>query len=230
MNQSIRRLFVNVPQTYELVNHLLTLGLDIRWRRRAAGLAASQGGHRWLDVCSGTGEMAACLRRLSDPETMITAVDFSLPMLSRIREKPEGAGIRFIMAEAGRLPFPDGSVDLVTISFATRNLNTSRQDLTETFGEFHRVLKPGGRLVSLETSQPPLKPVRWLVHTYVRLVVKPVGSTISGSKSPYAYLSRTIRSFYRAEELAGIIGQAGFREVGFTRLTFGAAAVHRAVK
>lgn len=230
MNQGIRKFFSDVPHTYELVNHVLTFGLDILWRRSSAKTAAADGGQTWLDMCSGTGEMAMYLRRLIDIETTIVAVDFSFPMLSKITEKPEGDHIRFTMADARCLPFPDNSIDLVTISFATRNINISRDILIQTLAEFHRILKPGGRFVNLETSQPQVKSIRFLYHTYVRLFVKPIGSIISGSKSPYAYLSRTIRGFYNADDFAGIIRQAGFSTVTYKRMFLGIAAVHKAVK
>lgn len=230
MNQGIRKFFTEVPNTYEFVNHFLTFGLDILWRRRAAIIAAAGGGRTWLDMCSGTGEMAMYLRRLRRNETTIIAVDFSFPMLSKTTEKPEADRIRFALADARALPFPDNSIDLLTISFATRNINITRDILIQTLGEFHRILKPGGRFVNLETSQPPISLIRVFVHTYVRLFVKPIGTIISGTKSPYAYLSRTIRSFYPADEFADIIGQAGFSQVTYQRLSLGVAAVHKAVK
>jgi len=230
MSKGIQSIFSSVPPTYELINHILTFGLDILWRRRAAHLAATDGGTLWLDICSGTGEMAVCLQRLTTENTKVIAADFSLPMLSKMIEKSEKDTIIFTMADASSLPFHDNSFDLVTISFATRNINVNIDTLHRCLQEFHRILKPGGRFVNLETSQPPIKLIKWISHTYVRLFVKPIGYLISGSKAPYAYLSRTIRSFYDADELADIICQAGFKEVTFRRMLLGAAAIHRAVK
>lgn len=230
MNTGIRKLFSEVPHTYELVNHILTLRLDILWRRKAAKVAASGGGTKWLDMCSGTGEMALNLRRSGGGKVTVVAADFSLPMLRNLKEKPEAHNITFILAEAIQLPFPDNTFDLVTISFATRNINVNRHILIQSFREFHRIVKSGGRFVNLETSQPPLRIIRWLIHTYVRLFVRPVGFIFSGSRAPYAYLSQTIRRFYKAEELSDIITQAGFSEVTFKRLLFGVTAIHKAVK
>lgn len=229
-HRSIQRIFSEVPQTYELVNHVLTFGLDSLWRRKAARIAAAGGGKLWLDVCSGTGEMAVCLSRLAGQNTKVIAADFSLPMLNKIREKPEGSKIFFTLADASSLPFPDCTFDLVTISLGTRNLNVRRETLIESFREFYRVLKPGGRFVNLETSQPPAGLMRKLFHLYVRLVVKNIGSLLSGSKAGYSYLSYTIPRFYRADELADIMRQAGFDEVSFNRVILGVAAIHEAVK
>ena len=219
-------MFADVPRRYELINHVLTLGLDIIWRRRAARVAARHGGNRWADVCTGTGETAAYLARLAPEGTQVFAVDFSLPMLAQAAAKPEAEGIRFAAADVKSLPFPDASFDLITISFATRNINLSRDVLIETFREFRRVLKPGGRFINLETSQPRCWLVRWCFRLHVKLFVERIGGWLSGSRTAYAYLARTIPRFHPPEELAEIMGQAGFESVSFRQLLFGAAAIH----
>ena len=230
-DKSIQRIFSEVPATYELVNHILTLGMDVRWRSRAAGVAAAGAGRgAWLDMCTGTGEMAVSLRRLAPEETQVIGVDMSDAMLAEARSKLEAEGIEFVRAGITDLPFPDQSIDLITMSFATRNVNLSRDALLRAFAELHRVLKPGGLFVNLETSQPRWALVRRCFHLYVGLLVKPVGSLISGSSVAYAYLARTIPRFYTAEDLAGIMREAGFDEVRFHRLLLGAAAIHEARK
>lgn len=230
MNKGIQKIFSEVPKTYELVNHILTLGMDIICRRRAARAATSEGGTVWLDVCSGTGEMAVNLWKRRPEGTRVFAADFSYPMLSVAAGKREARGINFIIADVGRLPFGDSSFDLITISFATRNINTNREILIEYFREFHRVLKPGGRFINLETSQPRFGIIRALMHLYVKVAVKPIGMIISGSKAGYAYLSHSIPRFYPPAELAAILKQAGFSEVTYRRMFPGAIAMHRSVK
>jgi len=230
MKKGIRKIFSEVPETYELVNHVLTFGLDRVWRRRAARLAARMGGTRWLDLCTGTGEMAVLLDRAAKDRTRVYAADFSLPMLRKAAAKPEARKVRFVLSEADHLPFPRNTFDLVTVSFATRNLHLDRGRLILTFEEVRRVLKPGGWFVNLETSQPSLSIVRKAFHVHVALWVRPVGSLLSGSRDGYAYLSHTIPRFYRAEELAGIMREAGFVEVSFRPLLFAAAAVHKGRK
>ena len=224
----VQDIFSEVPETYELVNHILTLGLDTVWRRRAAKIASKARAGNWVDMCTGTGEMGLYLNRLAPVGTRIRAVDFSLAMMAEARKKPEAVNIEFVRADIKALPFPDESIDLITMSFATRNINLSRKVLVESFVELHRVLRPGGHFVNLETSQPPLSIIRKCFHWYVKLLVKRIGSRISRSKIGYAYLSKTIPRFYPADVLADIMCQAGFREVAFLRLLFGVAAIHQA--
>jgi len=226
----IQKLFAEVPGTYQFVNHLLTGGLDIAWRHRAVRLAADAPGGRWLDVCSGTGETAIYLSRSAPPGTTVHAADFSMPMLRQLQNGAGARSIRLAVAEVGQLPFPDETFGLVTISFATRNINTGRAALLRRLREFHRVLAPGGQFVNLETSQPRSRLLRAMVHGYVKILVKPVGGVISGSPAAYRYLSETIPRFYPPEEFADIIEEAGFREVGFTSLFFGVAAIHHATR
>jgi len=230
MNKSIRNIFSEVPKTYEIINHILTFGLDTLWRNRAAKMAVKAGGTHWIDVCSGTGEMAVYLSRLSQNSTSIFAVDFSLPMLKKAVAKPEGTDIKFVLADIYDLPFPDKTFDLVTISFATRNINLNRDKLIHSFKEFYRILKPGGRFLNLETSQPSLGVINKLFHLYVKLFVKQIGNFISGSKYSYAYLSRTIPRFYSAEDLKNIMIQAGFNQVDIQKLMLGVAAIHQGIK
>jgi demethylmenaquinone methyltransferase/2-methoxy-6-polyprenyl-1,4-benzoquinol methylase len=229
--ESVRRIFSSrLAATYELVNHLLTFGLDSIWRGRAARIAAASGGTQWADMCTGTGEMAVCLSRLAPRGTAVRGVDFSLPMLDLAKKKPGAENIDFIHSDVKALEFPDDSLDVITITFATRNINLSRDTLIQTFAEFYRVLKPGGLFVNLETSQPSSRLVRRLFHAYVKLCVKPVGGLISGSYEGYAYLKHTIPRFYPPEELSDIMRQAGFKDVRYRRLMFGIAAIHQGIK
>ncbi len=231
MAKGIQKLFSEVPRTYECVNHILTFGMDIVWRKKAAkiGSASSVGTH-WVDMCSGTGEMAAYLQRLANKNTHVYAADFSFPMLSRALLKPEGKQIHFSLSDIRTLPFGDNVFDLITISFATRNINLNRNVLIQCFQEFHRVLKPGGVFVNLETSQPSSPVIRSLFHIYIKLFVKPIGSIISGSRAGYTYLSQTIPKFYTGVELDQLMRTAGFHEVNHQKLLFGIAAIHQGRK
>ncbi len=229
--KSIQRAFSrSVSATYELVNHVLTFGQDAVWRRRAARAGAASAGTHWADLCTGTGETAAYLSRLAPSATTVYAVDFSLPMMSEALKKSEARNIGFVVSDVRALVFPDETLDLITISFATRNINLNKEILTQTFSEFHRVLKPGGRFVNLETSQPSSRLLRKLYHLYIKLVVKRVGGLISGSYSAYAYLAHTMPRFYPPEELSDIMCWAGFENVTYKRLWFGIAAIHQGTK
>ena len=219
-----------VPSTYELANHILTLGLDILWRRRAARIAAKANPGQWADMCTGTGEMAIYLNSLAPERTTIHAIDFSAPMLARAAQKPHTENISFTTADVTNLPFPNDTFDLITMSFATRNINLSKEKLIRTFAEFHRVLKPNGIFVNLETSQPTFTPLRKCFHLYIKLFVEMIGTRISKAKTPYTYLANTIPRFYNADELTEILHKAGFANVTAKKLLFSIAAIHQARK
>lgn len=229
MSERLREIFSEIPARYERVNHALTFGLDMLWRRAAAKAAVDAGGSRFLDVCTGTGETALLVARGAAPDSFVAGADFTPAMMREGRGKRGRDRIVFVAAEAAALPFPDGAFDAVTISFATRNLNVSRTGLLAAFMEFRRVLRPGGLFVNLETSQPPSPAVRAAFRFYAGRVVGRVGRIMAGSPSGYAYLSNTLRSFYGAEELAAVIEEAGFARVSFRRRALGVVALHIAV-
>ncbi len=228
--QAVRAMFAHIPDCYERVNRVLTFGLDSVWRRRAAARGASEGPARCLDVCTGTGETAAELCRRMGQGAVVVALDFSEPMLGKAREKHPPGKMLLCAGAAASLPFAEATFDLVTISFATRNLNTGKEALPACFREFRRVLKPGGRFLNLETSQPPSSVMRALLHWYARLVVRRGGYALSGSRAPYEYLSSTMRRFHTAQDLARILREAGFSKVDWCHLSLGVSALHLAVK
>ena len=230
MSNGVLKVFSEVAHLYELVNHILTFGLDIPWRKRAAQVAASGGGSLWLEVCSGTGEMAVNLQKLANSDTKVVVSDFSMPMVTKASEKEELRTATISLADSLQLPFPDNTFDLVAISFATRNITPNRERLKLFLREFRRVLKPGGRCINLETSQPSSTPIRLAFRYYTKQVIKLVGRIISGSKTGYAYLSHTVPRFFDAEDLSDILYESGFSKVSFITMTFGAVAIHRAVK
>lgn len=226
----IQRMYIDIPSTYELLNHLLTFGLDIFWRRKAAKHAVGTDGARLADMCTGTGETAVYLKRFCKQESQVFGVDFSLPMMTLAKNKLSAASIHFTASDIKSLPFSDESFDVITISFATRNLHVTKDALRKSFNEFYRVLKPGGHFINLETSQPSNAILRKGFHLYIRLFIKLIGSIISGSSTAYDYLATSMTRFYSAEELAEIIRQAGFSNVHFQRLFLGAAAIHHSRK
>jgi demethylmenaquinone methyltransferase/2-methoxy-6-polyprenyl-1,4-benzoquinol methylase len=229
-NEFLQSVFSEVPKTYELVNRVLTLGLDARWRKRAARIAASANSGQWADMCTGTGETAVYLNSLSPDGTSVLGFDFTLPMLQEATAKPTTDGVGFIASNVRELPLPDESLDLITMSFATRNINLNRDIIIETFSEYCRVLKPGSSFINLETSRPESPLIRRFFDLYVKLFVKLIGGRISGSNKAYAYLAKTIPRFYPAEELADIMRSAGFGEVTYRQHLFGAVAIHKAKK
>ncbi len=228
MNKGVQKIFSQIPDKYELVNHILTLGLDIYWRRKTAKLAVNAGGEIFLDVCTGTGEMAFNLAQIQENKRKVVALDFCIPMLERAQIKD--AFIDFVIGDAEKLPFKNEVFDIITISFATRNINVNRETLIRCFKEFRRVLKRGGKFFNLETTQPVGIVAKWLFNIYIKTLVKPVGSIISGSKPAYKYLSYTISKFYNSEELMGILYEAGYSNVFYKKVFPGIVALHIAEK
>jgi len=226
----IKEIFSEVPKTYEIINHVLTFGMDILWRRKAVKTALTANPGDWLDMCTGTGETAIYLKKNAPAGTKIHAADFSPAMLAEARKKTEAKNINFVSADIKALPFSDNSFDLITISFATRNINLNKEALIKSFSELNRVLKPGGLFVNLETSQPPFGIIRKCYHLYMNLFVAQIGSLISRSKKGYGYLAKSVPLFYSADELADIMLQAGFDDVTFRRIMLGTVAIHQARK
>lgn len=226
MSNGLRNVFAAIWPRYELTNHVLTLGLDMVARRLVARAAGQAQPGRWLDLCSGTGETAALLARRAPIGTLVYAADFCLPMLACARRKRVRSSLLLTVADASQLPYPDGSFQLVTITFATRNLASSPAGLRTCLCEIRRVLAPGGLLAHLETSQPPHPVIRGLFHAYVACVVKPVGARLTGNMPGYAYLASSIPRFPGAEELARAMTEAGFSSVSFRHLLLGVGALH----
>jgi demethylmenaquinone methyltransferase/2-methoxy-6-polyprenyl-1,4-benzoquinol methylase len=225
-------MFVAVPPRYDIVNHVVTLGLDTRWRRLAACEVLSGMPGTFLDIGCGTGDLALAAASMSTMNTSIAGLDYSQPMLDRavIKAAKRAAAVSFIRGDVAALPFPNGSLDGVGISFAFRNL-TYRNPLTKQYlAEVLRVLRPGGRFIIVESSQPPNRVFRWLFQRYVRWFVRPAGIAVSGNPGAYRYLAESVARFYTADEVVSLLMNSGFNRAGYKRLFFGAAAVHTAVK
>lgn len=227
-------MFLSVPPSYDLINHLVTWGLDIRWRRLAAQTCLENNPETILDLGCGTGDLSVQLALLTDKDVEITGLDYSAPMLEKARQKAEKAGVikrvKFISGEADKLPFPDSYFDCVGISFAFRNLTYKTPLRFPHLTEVKRVLRPGGRYIIVESSQPENRIVRGIFHLYVRLILRPAGTIISGNKGAYRYLAESMSRFYTPEEIREMLLKAGFETVNYRPLLFGVAGIHVAVK
>ncbi|PIU20022.1 MAG: hypothetical protein COT18_04425 [Elusimicrobia bacterium CG08_land_8_20_14_0_20_59_10] len=213
---------------YGPANSLLTLGLDRFWRTAAAraALEAAPGARSALDICCGTGDFLAALRAAYGPGLKLAGADLSAPMLSLAEKK--GTGAALVRAEARKLPFPGGTFDLAAISFAARNLNTTRENLVEALKECRRVLKPGGVFINLETTRPASPLLRLPMDAYVRTVTGLLNLLHPASRAQYSFLRNTILNFHTAPEFSALLTEAGFTSPSYKTLFPGAVAVHTA--
>jgi demethylmenaquinone methyltransferase/2-methoxy-6-polyprenyl-1,4-benzoquinol methylase len=218
----VRQMFEHVAPRYDLLNHLLSLNCDRRWRRLTVSRLRPllrQPHTRVLDLCCGTADLALALERQAPGR--VWACDFSLQMLSRARLK---GFHRIFAADALALPLPDAVFDIVTVAFGLRNLASWEAGLRE----IRRVLKPGGALAVLEFSTPPQPLFRTLYDAYSRHIIPRIGGLLSGSPSAYRYLHDSVRRFPNAPQLAHLIRSCGFASVEFDYQTFGIVALHLA--
>jgi len=227
-------MFTAVPPRYDLVNRIITLGLDKRWRRLAAQACLEDKPRRILDLGCGTGDLTINITRLAEKDVEITGLDYSQPMLEKARQKAQLAGVgqqvNFIHGEATQIPFPDAHFDCVGISFAFRNLTYKNPLGTPYLAEVNRVLRPGGRYVIVESSQPENNVIRAFFHLYLHAFVAPVGQILSGNKVAYSYLAESARRYFAPIEVREMLLAAGFRDVRYRPLFFGAAGLHVALK
>jgi demethylmenaquinone methyltransferase/2-methoxy-6-polyprenyl-1,4-benzoquinol methylase len=234
VHRPLHGMFTAVPPRYDLINSIITLGLDKKWRRTAALACLKDKPKRVLDLGCGTGDLSINIARLADKDVAITGLDYSKPMLEKARQKAQTAGVaqqvNFIYGEATRIPFPDAHFDCVGISFAFRNLTYKNPLGAPHLAEVVRVLKPGGRYVIVESSQPENRIIRAFFHLYLRAYVALVGQILSGNKGAYNYLAESARRYYAPGEVRAMLLAAGFRDVLYTPLFFGAAGLHIALK
>ena len=223
----VRRMFGRIAGRYDLGNRVLSLGRDQAWRRRAVAVLAPEPHEVMLDIGAGTADLAL---ELSRHVRTVVAADFSQPMLDvglqKARKARRESNIAFVMSDAMGLPFPEGSFDGVTSAFTVRNFAR----LEDGFGEMCRVLKPGGRMLSLEFTRPASNLLSFLYRPYLNRFLPFIGGRITGDRSAYAYLAESINDFPAPDELAACIRRAGLRQVEYRLLNFGTVAIHLAYK
>lgn len=220
-------MFSDIAPTYDLLNRLLSFGVDQRWRVEATRAVlqpfAGASGVRVLDVASGTGDLTLALKR-ARPDAEVIGADFAEPMLELARTKAakQGLDISFLVADGTDLPFDDAQFDAVTIAYGLRNFADPAAGLRE----FRRVLKPGGRLAVLEFPPPPEGIFGSVFRFYFRRLLPQLGGLISGKRSAYAYLPESVFAFFQPDELDERLREAGFGAVTHRLQTFGVSALH----
>jgi demethylmenaquinone methyltransferase / 2-methoxy-6-polyprenyl-1,4-benzoquinol methylase len=224
----VNRMFDRVAGRYDALNSLMTAGMHHRWRERAAAQTGLHPGGSALDVCCGTGDLALELSKLVTPAGHVVGCDFSEPMLDLAREKAaeRGAGgVRFEWADALELPYDGERFDAVTVGFGVRNL----ADLDRGLREMTRVLKPGGRLVILEITQPTRPPLSVFFSLWFDRIVPLLGA-FSSNPEAYAYLPGSVRSFPSPRGLAEKMDAAGLTGIRYAVLAGGIIAIHSGVR
>jgi demethylmenaquinone methyltransferase/2-methoxy-6-polyprenyl-1,4-benzoquinol methylase len=220
----VRTVFEQIAPRYDLLNHLLSLNIDRIWRRRA--LRALDWEARpegvFLDLCAGTLDVGAELTRQSGFRGFIVGADFAVPMLRAGIGKASPAVLAPVAADAQELPLADGSMHGATVAFGIRNVASLERALAEVF----RVLAPGARFVILEFTTPRSVIVRTFYHFYFHHLLPLIGGVISGHRTAYSYLPRSVAHFPAEPELARRMTAAGFVDVKWDSLSFGIAAIH----
>ena len=211
---AVRRMFDRIAPVYDVMNHVMTAGLDRRWRRLTAAAVVHEG-DRVLDACCGTGDLAVAAARRGG---RVTGLDFSEPMLERARRKaPE---LEWVRGDLLALPFADASYDAATVGFGVRNVENLERAVTE----LRRVLRPGGRLAILEITRPR-GPLALFYRFWFDGVVPLLGKLLPGG-SAYTYLPASVRRFPGPEELATLMRASGFGDVRYRLLAGGIVALH----
>jgi demethylmenaquinone methyltransferase/2-methoxy-6-polyprenyl-1,4-benzoquinol methylase len=221
----VQGVFTSVAARYDLMNDLMSGGVHRLWKDAMLDWLAPRPGQRLLDVAGGTGDIAfRFLRRVPDSSAVV--LDMTPGMLTEGRKRAEAEKLAdrldWVAGDGMRLPFPDASFDVWTISFGIRNVTRPEQALAEAY----RVLRRGGRLMVLEFSHLPVPMLQWLYDRYSFNVIPAMGQAVTGDRDSYQYLVESIRKFPDQESFAALIRGAGFGQVSWRNLTMGVAALH----
>jgi demethylmenaquinone methyltransferase / 2-methoxy-6-polyprenyl-1,4-benzoquinol methylase len=219
-------MFDAIAGRYDFLNHLLSAGIDRRWRRRAVEALALTGRERVLDLCTGTADLAIATVQATPGAARVVGVDFAAAMLGVGRAKIRQAGLHSTLAlvrgDATRIPVRDGLFDAVTVAFGIRNV----EDAGAACREMARVLRPGGRVAILEFAVPEAPIIGGLYLWYLHRVLPRIGRAVSRSSEAYGYLPASIGAFASPAELEKTLRQAGFVEISTVRMTIGSVCLY----
>ncbi len=226
--QRIAGMFDAIASRYDFLNHLLSAGIDVHWRRRAIRSLALTGSERVLDLCTGTADLAITAMRARPAASRVVGVDFAGAMLRVARRKIVRARladrVALVRGDAASVPVANASVDAITIAFGIRNVERVEAACTE----MHRVLRSGGRIAILEFAMPTMPVMGALYRWYLQRVLPVVGRAVSRHDAAYGYLPASIDAFTAPDEFVKILRHAGFADVRAVRLTFGSVVLYTA--
>lgn len=227
--EQVADMFNNISGTYDFLNHFLSVGIDIIWRKNAIAKLKALQPKIMLDVATGTGDFAIQSIKTLKP-SKIVGVDISSGMLDVAKKKIESQQLDAVFSveigDSENLNFPDNTFDAITVAFGVRNF----QNLNAGLKEIHRVLKPGGKLVVLEFSMPRAFPIKQLYNFYFRNLTPFFGKLFSKDARAYTYLNESVEAFPDRERFTSLMSEAGFKNPDFENLTFGISSIYTGVK
>jgi demethylmenaquinone methyltransferase / 2-methoxy-6-polyprenyl-1,4-benzoquinol methylase len=226
--EQVARMFDNISPKYDLLNRVLSFGIDQYWRKVAIGMLRSQKPKHILDVATGTADFAIAALALNPDK--VVGVDISAGMLDmgrvKLRDRNLNERIELVQADSARLPFSDQQFDAATVAFGVRNFEV----LGDGLADIYRVLRPNGRLIVLEFSKPTLFPVKQLYYLYSRYVLPLIGRSISRDKTAYTYLPESVAAFPEGKDFLDYMERVGYRNLQQKRLTFGICSIYSGQK
>lgn len=223
-------MFDAIAGKYDFLNHLLSAGVDRRWRRLAIRSLALRGGERVLDLCTGTADLAIAASTARPSAARVVGVDFAAAMLrvghEKLRQQRLTDAVALVRGDATSIPVADGSVDAVTVAFGIRNV----ENTAAACAEIHRVLRPDGRLAILEFAVPTMPGVRSAYLWYFNQVLPPIGRLVSRHTAAYGYLPASVGAFASPDEFVKLLRHAGFTAVNAVPLTLGIVFLYTGIR
>lgn len=223
--KQVEQMFDKIAFRYDFMNHFLSAGIDVRWRKKAIKQLKDIAPQRLLDVATGTGDLAILASKMLKPQKII-GIDISGKMLEIGRQKVEKLGlqqhIELLKGDSETINYDDNTFDAVTVAFGVRNF----QDLEKGLGEMHRVLKTGGKLVILEFSQPKTPLIKQFYKFYLNHVAPRLGRMISKNKSAYQYLNDSVQKFPEGENFVNILKRLGYKKASCKKLSLGISSIY----
>ena len=226
--EQVATMFNNISKKYDFLNHFLSLGIDIIWRKKAIGLLLSSQPKKILDIATGTGDFALEALKLN-PDKVI-GIDISEGMLAvgkeKMKQKKVDHLIELMLGDSENLPFDNDTFDAYTVGFGVRNFEHLEKGLSEML----RVLRPNGKAIILEFSKPKKFPVKQIYHFYFNRILPGVGNLISKDNAAYTYLPESVHAFPEGHEFLNILTKLGYKEPKAIPLMFGIASIYTATK